>query len=521
MKLLAVSFPHHDCSISYFDGSTVRYLKFERTKQDKRFFFKNKWEWIREIKNLWNVDINEIDEIVLDFHPEDYYGLNGIPRELQDVIDGKVNTVKLHEKINPFHNYFSSDNVWFIGHHYAHSLSTWMLSDKDPDVSIVIDGIGDFRVWSVFRAGKLINRGKPEHGSFGGEIMKAGVWLGIEASNGNDISGKAMGIQSYGRLDESYLEFLQRFNYKEIRDVFSTDHWFKYKTNELLGKLTPLDWIRTVHERSGQLLINLFSDHADKDELISYSGGVAQNVVWNTELRRHFKNLIIPPHSGDEGLSLGGIEWLRRKNNLPRFKFDNFPYVQSDHPPTTEPTDKIIKLAATMLSQGKIIAWYQGNGEVGPRALGNRSILMDPRIKNGKILINKIKNRENYRPFGASVLQEHVSDYFDIPLDQDEYMLYTAKLKGVGLDAITHVDGTCRIQTVTDNNLIFKKLLQEFYKITGCPILLNTSLNLAGYPLAGYPEIALDLFYKTSLDAVFIGDQWMSKNDDLENDHIV
>jgi len=523
MKLLAVSLPRHDGSISYFDGETLRYLKLERTKQSKRFHFANKWEWIREIKNLWNVNIADIDEIVIDFqiddkeffknNPQNVYGWNKIPPEIQNVVDGTVNFTKLHSKINPFSSYLPKDNVWFIGHHYAHSLSTWMLSDKEPNVSIVIDGIGDFRVWSVFKNDVLVAKGNPQGGSFGGEMMKSGDWLGIKAHNGNDISGKVMGLQSYGNLDQTYFNFLRQFSYKQVRDIFSIEHWYHYKTDELLANCTPLDWIRTVHERAGQALVELFSDFANEEDLISYSGGVAQNVSWNTEIRKKFKNLLIPPHSGDEGLSLGGIEFLRRKNNLPKFKFDNFPYVQSDYAPMTVPSEAVIDKAATLLYQGKIIGWYQGHGEVGPRALGNRSILMDPRIPNGRSLINKIKNRENYRPFGASVLKEHAEKYFDLG-HEDEYMLYTANLKVSGFDAITHIDNTCRVQTVDKHsNLFFRKLLEKFYEITDCPVLLNTSLNLAGLPLAGYPEIAVDLFNNTSLDAVFVGNEWLLKNE--------
>lgn len=512
MKLLAVSFPRHDGSITYFDGEKVRYLKLERTKQSKRFHFTNRWEWIREIKTLWDLDINDVDDIIVDFHPEDVYGWEKIPREVQDVIDGKINVTKLHYQINPFKDYLPKDNVWFIGHHYAHSLSTWMLTDRDPDVCIVIDGIGDFRCWSVFKNDRLVAKGIPENGSYGGEMMRAGDWLGVKAANGNDVSGKVMGIQSYGNLDEKYLTILRQYNYKSIRDIFSKEHWFEYKTDELLGTLTPLDWIRTVHERCGESLVEMFSDFANEDDLISYSGGVAQNVSWNTELKKKFKNLVIPPHSADEGLSLGGIEWLRRKHNLPKFKFNNFPYIQSDHRPLSTVTETVIKKAAELLAQGKIIGWYQDNGEAGPRALGNRSILMDPRILGGKKLINTVKNRENYRPFGASVLVEHCQDYFDLEWE-DEYMLYTANLKVEGFEAITHIDNTCRVQTVNKTiNPNFRLLLEEFYKLTDCPILLNTSLNLAGLPLAGYPEIALDMFKKTKIDAIFIGNDWLLKN---------
>jgi len=511
MKLLSLSFPRHDGSITYFDGDNLHYTKLERLRQDKRYRYQNRWEWMRDIKNLWGVDINDIDEIVVDFHTESAYGWENIPKQIQNVLDGECNTVKLTEEINPFREHFHHDNMWFISHHYAHSLSTWMLSDKTPDISVVIDGIGDHRTWSVFKKDELIGRGNPDNGSFGGEMCQAGQYLNIQAAYASDFAGKVMGIQSYGHLDNGYLKYLHQFSYKQILDVFSRENWYEYKTHPLLGDLSPLDWIRTVHERCGELILDLFSDYANPSDLISYSGGVAQNVVWNSVIRKKFPNLIIPPHSGDEGLSLGGIEWLRRKNNLPRFKADNFPYIQSDIAPEDTPSDETIQYAARLLADGKIIAWYQGNGEVGPRALGNRSILMNPAITNGKFIINTVKNRENYRPFGASILYEHVYEYFE-EAHEDPYMLYTFNLKKSGFDAVTHIDNTCRVQTVkTTDNIYFRKLIEKFYKLTGCPMILNTSLNTSGLPIAGYPEIAVDLLKNTPIDAAFIGNVCIDK----------
>jgi carbamoyltransferase len=261
-----------------------------------------------------------------------------------------------------------------------------------------------------------------------------------------------------------------------------------------------------------QVMINFFSKYANEDESIFYSGGVAQNVIWNTVLKNKFKKLTIAPHSADDGLSLGALEFLRRKNKLQKFKLKNFPYIQSDEAPKVSPASDMIQYAARLLSEGKVIAWYQGNGEVGPRALGNRSILMDPRIHNGKEKINAIKRRENYRPFGASVLKKHANDYFEMNYN-DDYMLHVSKVKVNTLNAITHVDGTCRVQTVDENsNYIFNSLLEEFYKITGCPVLLNTSLNLAGKPIAGYPDAAKQLFVETNIDSAFIGNLCYNKN---------
>jgi carbamoyltransferase len=507
MKLLAVSLPRHDTNFTYFDGVELKYVKLERVKQIKRYNIENKWEWIYQIKDIFNVDVSEIDHIILDFHVESYY--TSIPKEIQDVINGKTNAVKLHDDINPFKEYFNHPSIWYISHHYAHSLSTWMIEDNKPDVAIVIDGVGDHRTWSVFRNDTLLDHGRLENGSIGGEMIRAGVYLGVKYDDLNDIAGKVMGLQSYGNMDESYLDELRQYNIKNIFDIFSKDKWMQYKKDELIAKLSPLDWIKTVHHRMGEVLIEFFKDYAKEDETISYSGGVAQNVIWNTEIKKVFKNTIIPPHSGDEGLSLGAIEWLRKNNNLPKFALNNFPYSQTDL--ASEPVNyETIKHAAKMLAEGKTVGWYQGNGEIGPRALGNRSILMDPRIKNGRQIINNIKNRENYRPFGASALKEYVNDYFDLQHD-DHFMLYTTNVLTDDLEAITHVDKTCRLQTVDKSCGDFRTLLEEFYKLTGCPILLNTSLNTAGKPLAAFPENAKDLFFNSFLDALVVGNKILKK----------
>jgi carbamoyltransferase len=131
-------------------------------------------------------------------------------------------------------------------------------------------------------------------------------------------------------------------------------------------------------------------------------------------------------------------------------------------------------------------------------------------MKCSKDLVNKIKKRERYRPFGGSVLEEYAKDYFDINVN-DAFMLYTANVRRDELPGITHVDRTCRIQIVDRTNNTFRTLMEEFYKITGCPVLLNTSLNIAGKPLAGFPENAIELFKTTSLNAMFIGNDVLEK----------
>ncbi len=172
---------------------------------------------------------------------------------------------------------------------------------------------------------------------------------------------------------------------------------------------------------------------------------------------------------------------------------------------------KTIKKAAEALAKGKIVGWYQGHGEIGPRALGNRSILMCPKVKDGQRIINeKVKKREPYRPFGASVLYNHVGEHFNWH-GESKYMLFvTDMLQPNDFKAIAHVDNTCRIQTVSDKEpqfIFYHKLIDEFRKLTGIPMLLNTSLNVDGKPIAGYMEDAKTVFNNSEMDVVVIGDE--------------
>ena len=497
MKLLALRLCEHDSNISYFDGSELHYYKSEREYQVKHHAFRNFWEWQDVIKRLWGVNASDIDEIAIVFDPWVY----NLP------IDKEKFFPAVEYKYIP-----AECKVWRLNHHYAHALSSWMLLENEPDVSIVIDGTGDLdQAWSVFKDNKIVKEGSVnDNGSIGKLLSFLGKDLGIQSSHYLDYAGKLMGLQSFGHIDNGFLDFAQQFNMYNVNQLYDEDKWNRYKRNPLMSKLMRLDWVKTVHTRTGEILVDFFKEFANKDDLIHYSGGVAQNVVWNTELKKHFKNIIIPPHCTDDGLSLGAIEWLRRKNNLPKFKLNNFPFLQIDQVPDVLPTYETIKKTAVLLAEGKTVAWYQGHGEVGPRALGNRSILMNPTIENGKVKINNIKKREQYRPFGASILSEYKEEYFNFDYE-NPYMLFTSTLKKKGMDCITHVDGTCRVQTVCNDGSLFRLLLEEFYKLTGCPILLNTSLNLAGKPIAAYTDNAKELFNNSELDCLVIGNDLFEK----------
>jgi carbamoyltransferase len=167
------------------------------------------------------------------------------------------------------------------------------------------------------------------------------------------------------------------------------------------------------------------------------------------------------------------------------------------------------KEVADLLSKGKIIALYQGRSESGPRALGNRSILFDPRVKNGKDIVNKVKQREWFRPFAGTVLYEYAGEWFDLRgLKESPFMMYAVNVhenKQNLIPSIVHVDGSCRIQTLTRNqNKNYYDLINEFYKITGVPILFNTSFNLAGDCIVETLEDAQKTLANSDIDYLYL-----------------
>ena len=498
MKLLGIRVCEHDSNFSYFDGKNLRYFKSERLNGIKHHAYNDLYIWRDVIKDKFGDNPDTIDEIAI-------------------VLDPWLYKNKPWDRKNE--NFFPSIDyphinancpVYRVDHHYAHALSVY----DDFDIHMVFDGFGDKEIsWSIIKNDKIIERGDfSKHGSLGAELGGAARLFDIKAVHTADLAGKLMGLQSYGTFNKEFYKTLS-YDIYQVIDLYNIKNWEYFKGDYKVSCLTALDWIKTIHEKSGEILLETFKKYCNKSDKICFTGGVAQNVIWNTKLKDYFNNLHVPPHTPDEGLSLGAIEFLRKKNNLSRFKLDNFPYSQLDESPNENPTKETINKAANLLSQGKIIGWYQGHGEVGPRALGNRSILMDPRIKNGKKLINKIKKRENYRPFGASILHDKAKiifkNYYDNP-----YMTYVSDISKE-YDSIRHIDGSCRYQSVY--NGIFYDLISKFYDLTGCPIVLNTSLNINGEPIAGSIRQAKELFNRSNLDCLIYGNEIMEKQNANKN----
>lgn len=507
----------HDCNVTYTDGTKVRYVKLERNLQLKHYHWENQSSGdtiptiVAEAQKALGVSFRDVDAVC--------YSYGNVEHKFDRLIEPNELYFKANKNGHPFWSQFNCP-VYKIDHHYAHVLSCWPLIDlEDVKTHFVLDGLGDHdRTSGVFQGGKLVDfSDRIDNLGLSVTMERVGMQAGIKGMV-LDVSGKLMALKSFhgvpDQLREHIMSKVESFNYRHLTQFINVCMSYL----QTLGKderQTLIDLSYMLHVFAERKLPDYFSRYVtDRNEPVTYSGGTAQNTVVNTYIRRMYPNLHVPPHCPDDGISLGCVELLRTIYDQPHFDKSGFPYWQSDVAPDSVPTTGTIDAAAEYLAQGKIVAWYQGNGELGPRALGNRSILMDPSIKDGKDIINtKVKKREPYRPFGASVLLNETPKHFDCDFDSP-YMLYVVDCLNDNFPSIMHVDKTCRIQTVDDKQPQYQayyELIDKFYRKTGIPLVLNTSLNVDGKPIAAYPEDARRLFDSSDLDVLIVGNQVLVK----------
>jgi len=517
MVLVGLRLDDHDSNICVYNNGNISYLKSERRYQIKHFAYNNNNQWVIDLKRFFDLTPDDIDEIAIIADPL-RYGIDQFFDFTSKEYTGLADTVC---------------PVFHLEHHLAHAYSAWM--HEDTDYQFVFDGVGELfqnqdivkgTNWSVFKNYKLIDRNTCKfdpisetairvNNSFGVEYENLGHHVDVTASHPEDIPGKLMSLQSFGSVDYKFIDYLNA-RLDDVKNQLTIachpGNWTDYLGSQKIAELRKLDFVATIHKFLEQQLLNIIRTYADPNDKILITGGCAQNICWNTNIKNEFPNAVFTPHCADDGLALGAVEWLRQKNQLDKLSISNFPFCQADESPDTIPDNITIKTIAQDLANGKIVAWYQNQGEIGPRALGNRSILINPMLKDAKeILNNKVKHREDYRPFGATILKEYQNEYFDIDYD-NPYMLFIGKLKK-DIPSISHVDGTCRFQTLGQENLIYRQLIEEFYKITGLPLILNTSLNKGGKPIAGCKRDALEILHETEIDVLVYGNEIIRKHD--------
>jgi len=482
MKFIGLRVEDHDSNICYTDGTKVKYLSTERYFHIKHHGLDNTWQW-QDLTDELGVHINEVDALCI-VSDQITFDENELYREIDIGLPCKT---------------------FAIDHHWAHVLSQWPVGI--PDTNYVFDGYGsNDRSHSLFENGKLkVAHDVNTTGSIGIEMAKVGATLGLKdvTPHGLDLAGKIMGLAAYGLIDHNYMQFLDQFSIDQIKNIWNFDQWTR-KWDESFD----INWLRTVHEMTANKLADYVGDG---ENLVGLTGGVALNCVFNGRITERGQQINTIPHANDCGLSLGAVEFLRQHYHLEEFDATGFPFWQEDEAPE-EVNDGTIEIVAEELAAGNIVAWYQGHGEIGPRALGHRSILANPRLTNMKDVLNsRVKQRENFRPYGASVLREDAWKHFNVhEYASMPWMNVSVEVRDKGLQSVTHIDNTCRVQTVEGDDC-YARLLRKYKELTGDSILLNTSLNLGGSPIASAFWEAKELFSKKDIDFLVIGNDVLHK----------
>jgi carbamoyltransferase len=475
------------------------------------------------------------------------------------------------------------EKVLYSDHHLSHAASAFLCSPFEESAIMTVDGVGEW-VTATCGTGRgsdiCLNKQMDFPHSIGLLYSAFTAFLGFEVNEGEY---KVMGMAPYGmpRYVDKVWKLVQANedgSFSLNMDYFcfhhSTDKTFNSRFSELFGEPRPAklqffteatgfpkyfgdppsnygelckinqhyaDVAASIQKVTEDLLVNMARRLQQETGMKSLciAGGVGLNSVANTRILREagFERIFVQPAAGDGGGALGAALWAY--NTLlgkPRsFRMDHGywgkeygPAEVSDflnrqdipHRVIENETD-LLDAVVDKLIDGKVVGWYQGRFEWGPRALGNRSIIADPRNPAMKDIVNaKIKFREPYRPFAPSVLAECAEKYFELPKATEHYparyMLYVVPVKKccqATLPAITHVDGTGRLQTVfRDQSPRYYGLIERFGQATGVPVILNTSFNLKGEPIVTTPANAFNTFAKSEMDCLVLGNSLVDKS---------
>ncbi len=590
--ILGISAFYHDSAACILkDGKIIAAAqeeRFTRKKHDPSYPY-NAIEFVLEYSNLrlHNVDqivffekpflkFERLLETYVAFAPKGFVSFSkAMPLWIKEKLFQKnylFNKLKEHDE-----KYQSDKNIFFSDHHLSHAASAFFPSPYNEAVILTADGVGEWATTTVaVGKGNNLEIKKEIHfpHSLGLLYSAFTYYTGFKVNSGEY---KLMGLAPYGNP-------IYENKVKELVDIkddgtFRLDHkYFNYATgltmtNEKFDKLFGqkprdpknenitqfhMDIAASIQKVTEEIMIKLARSIRKEYDIknLCLAGGVALNCVANGKIleEKIFDNIWIQPAAGDAGGSLGAAlafwhleEGNERKvninddmqgsylgNEFDQDKIENELKFLGANFETLEYQDMINK-TSEFLSNGKAIGWFQGRMEFGPRALGGRSILADPRSdKIQKNLNLKVKYRESFRPFAPSVLLEDAPDWFDIDT-QSPYMLLVAKInskkkiemteeqkKFFGIDklnvkrseipAVTHVDYSARVQTVNKyTNKHYFDLISKFKEKTGCPVVVNTSFNVRGEPIVNTPTDAFNCFMGTELDYLVIGNCVLDK----------
>ena len=436
-----------------------------------------------------------------------------------------------------------SPNVFYSTHHESHLYYSFYTSSFDESICLSIDGVGEIDTLSMgigtYQGIKYKTLAKYPH-SLGLFYSAMTSYLGFKPNEGEY---KMMGLAPYGNYKKYIGEARQLVNFNNNvltcnMDVFCWNRTDKSMFNEKLSELLsvpqrlPEEPITQEHKDLAASIQRVYEEvffsicksirHINKNTNLSLGGGCAYNGTANGKVieKTQFNHLWIPAAPSDAGSCIGAVVHYLVQEKKIRSKVTKNPFLGPMYDihkiryaighrkfRTFDKETKMRTFIANKLNEGKVVGWFQGHIEFGSRALGNRSILANPTFPDMKDKINKvIKKREGFRPFAPMVIKEKQHDFFHM-VDDVPYMNQVVQVKEEykeKLPAVTHVDGSARVQTVYKNTPIHD-LLTEFEKLSGFPILLNTSFNVKDKTMVLTPKDAIDTFYDTEMDILVLG----------------
>lgn len=376
--------------------------------------------------------------------------------------------------------WFKHCKKFSFNHHLSHAAAGFQTSSFDRAIVVVIDAIGEWDTASIWSAEyykgraiyKKLWRQKYPHsiGLFYSAMTKR---VGLKPLDEEYI---LMGMSAYGKSIDRNL--MQSILISDEKNIKFRQNLHIGVGNSFLKDADPMDIAASTQELTEDLILSVMqkAKNFDYSENLVYMGGVALNCVANRLLGNYFDNIWIMPNPGDAGSSLGAAALVYGKKLNWQTAFLGFE-IEGSYP---------VNSLLDVLLKDKIVGVASGRAEFGPRALGNRSLLADPRGSEIKDLVNHIKKRQKFRPFAPVILEELADQYFIMPnkWTNSRYMQVVAECRRPDLfPAIVHADGTSRIQTVPNDSSGIRQLLEKWYLWTGCPMLLNTSLNVRGEPM--------------------------------------